>query len=84
MGNFLYGNRETSVVSEKNKSDRSGKDVIRNPDMNVAEESDRLEVPEKAVNEAKAKEPLEGRSRAKENTAKTEERHLGLRGFRPI
>ena len=54
MGNFLYGNRETSVVSEKNKSDRSGKDVIRNPDMNVAEESDRLEVPEKAVNEAKA------------------------------
>jgi len=28
-----------------NKSDRPGKDVIRNPGMNMAEESDRLEVP---------------------------------------
>jgi len=59
-------------VSEKNKSDRPGKDVIRNPGMNMAEESDRLEVPEKAVNEAKAKEPLEGRSRAKENTTESD------------
>ena len=59
-------------MSEKNKADQSGKDLIRNPDVNAAEESDRLEVPEKAANEAKAEEPLEGRSRAKENTAKSD------------
>ena len=76
-------------MSEKNKSDRSGKDVIRNPDMNVAEESDRLEVPEKTVNEAKAKEPLEGRSRAKENTAEsdagsTQSEQTALTGLRRV
>jgi RNA-directed DNA polymerase len=57
-------------VPEKNHSDRSGKDDIRNPDMNVAEESDRLVVPRKVANEAKAEEPLEGRGRTKENTLK--------------
>jgi hypothetical protein len=67
LGNFLHGNRETSVGSEKNQPDRSGKDEVHNPDMNAAEESDRLEVPEEAANKVKAKESLEGRSRAKEN-----------------
>ena len=76
-------------MSEKNKSGRSGKDIIRNPDMNVAEESDRLEVPEKTVNEAKAEEPLEGRSRAKENTAEsaaglTQSEQTALMGLRRV
>ena len=35
--------------------------------MNVAEESDWLIVPEKATNEAKAKELSEGRGQTKEN-----------------
>jgi group II intron reverse transcriptase/maturase len=55
-------------VSEKNQTDRSGKDEVRSPDTNAAEESDRLEVPEKAANKVKAKESPEGRSRTKENT----------------
>ena len=55
-------------MSEKNPTDRSGKDEVRNPDTNGAEESDRLEVPEKAANTAKAEESPEGRSRTKENT----------------
>lgn len=59
-------------MSEKNESDRSGKTIVRNPGMNMVEESDRLEVPKKTVNKAKAEEPLEGRSRTKENTAKTD------------
>jgi hypothetical protein len=36
--------------------------------VNAAEKSDRPIVPEKAANEAKAKESLEGRGRTKENT----------------
>jgi len=59
-------------VSEKNPSDRSGKDKVRTPDVNAAEESDRLEVPRKAANKAKAEESLEGRSRAKENTVESD------------
>ena len=35
--------------------------------MNAAEKSDRPIVPEKAANEAKAEESLEGRDRTKEN-----------------
>ena len=38
--------------------------------MNAVEESDWLIVPEKAVNEAKAEELLEGRGRTKENAGK--------------
>jgi biotin carboxyl carrier protein len=48
-------------VLDKNTTDRSGKDKVRNPDTNAAEESDRLEVPEKAANKAKAKESSEGK-----------------------
>jgi hypothetical protein len=66
LGNFLNGNREISVVSEG--TDRSGNSRTGNPDANAAEKSDRTTVPEKAANEAKAKEPLEGRGRTKENT----------------
>jgi len=36
--------------------------------VNAAEKSDRSVVPEKAANEAKAEELLEGRDRTKENT----------------
>jgi hypothetical protein len=49
-------------------TDRSGKGQARHPDMHAAEKSDRLVVPEKAANDAKAEERLEGRSRGKENT----------------
>jgi len=63
---LLHGNRENSVVSEG--TDRSGKGQARHPDMHAAEKSDRLVVPEKAANDAKAEERLEGRSRGKENT----------------
>lgn len=49
-------------------TDRSGNGNAGNPDVNAAEKSDRSIVPEKAANEAKAKELLEGRGRAKENT----------------
>jgi hypothetical protein len=66
LGNFLNGNREISAVSEG--TDRSGNGNAGNPDVNAAEKSDRLVVPEKAANEAKAKELLEGRGRTKENT----------------
>ena len=44
----------------------------RNPDMHAAEESDWLIVPEKATNEAQAKEPPEGRGRTKENTIESD------------
>ena len=49
-------------------TDRSGKGKARHPDMHAAEQSDRLVVPEKAANDAKAEERLEGRGRGKENT----------------
>ena len=49
-------------------TDRSGKGEARHPDKHAAEESDRLVVPEKAANDAKAEELPEGRSRGKENT----------------
>ena len=49
-------------------TDRSGKGKARHPDMHAAEKSDRLVVPEKAANDAKAEERLEGRGRGKENT----------------
>ena len=42
----------------------------RNPDMDAAEESDWLIVPEKEGNDAQAEEPLEGRGQTKENTHK--------------
>ncbi len=70
-------------MSEKNQTDWSGKEQVRNPDVNAAEESDRLIVPEKAANEAEAEESEkvtneaeaeespEGRGRAKENTIET-------------
>jgi hypothetical protein len=48
-------------------TDRSGNGNAGNLDVNAAEKSDRLIVPEKATNEAKAKESLEGRGRTKEN-----------------
>jgi hypothetical protein len=66
LGNFLNGNREISAVSEG--TGRSGNGKAGNPDVNDAEKSDRSIVPEKAANEARAQEPLEGRGRSKENT----------------
>ena len=63
---LLHGNRESSVVSEG--TDRSGKGKARYPDMHAAEKSDRLVVPKKAANDAKAEERHEERSRGKENT----------------
>jgi hypothetical protein len=68
LGNFLHGNREASVVSEKEPLRPVRERLNLNPDMHAAEESDWLIVPEKEANEANAKEPLEGRSRTKENT----------------
>ena len=68
MGNFLNGNRETSVVSEKEQLRPVREGQSPNPDVNAAEESDWSIVPEKAANEAQAEEPQEGRGRAKENT----------------
>ena len=55
-------------MSEKDQSDRAGKDHSPNPGMYAKEESDWLIVPEKAANEAQAEESPEGRGRAKENT----------------
>jgi hypothetical protein len=40
--------------------------------VNAAKESDRSIVPEKATNEARAEELLEGRGRAKENTMESD------------
>jgi len=54
------------VSEESLRPDREGESC--NPDANAAEESDRHVVPEKAVNDAKAEESLEGRGRTKENT----------------
>jgi len=45
-----------------------GREKTPKADMNATEESDRLIVPEKVVNEAQAEEPPEGRGRTKENT----------------
>lgn len=56
--------------------DRSGKDLIRNPDMHAPEESDRVEVSKKSSNKMEARacemaESLEKRTRAKENMNQT-------------
>jgi RNA-directed DNA polymerase len=55
-------------VSEHERLRPVRKGKSHNPDMDAAEESDWLIVPEKVANEAKAEESLEGRGRTKENT----------------
>jgi len=62
------------VSENRKKSDRPGKDKIRNPGMNAQEKSDRSVVPGKTENKAAersgAAEPLEGRGRAKEKAGR--------------
>jgi hypothetical protein len=58
------------------QSGRFGKDLIRNPNVNVPEESDCVEVSKKAGNKAEARaeeaaDGLERRTQAKENTGQT-------------
>lgn len=75
-GHSLHGNREILEVSDKNKSDRSGKATNHTPNMYAIRKSDSCVVPRKGPNKGdthRSAEVLEGRQLTKENTLQTAE-----------